>query len=87
MPRGRPASGSLRRAIRAAQAPAGGEERDGFDQVGLARAVGAGDGHGPPVKVQRRAAVRPEMREGKVRDGKAHGRRVSARVGWWLVGW
>ncbi len=52
----------------AAQAAAGGEERDGLDQVGLAGAVRAEDRDRTAVEVQPRAAMRAEMGEGEPGD-------------------
>ena len=48
---------------RAPQALAGGQQRHGFEQVGLARAVGAGEHDGRGADAQRQAGVVAEVGE------------------------
>ena len=54
----------------AAQAAAGGEERDGLDQVGLAGAVRAEDRHRAGVEREAGAAVGAEVGEAEAGDGE-----------------
>lgn len=55
----------------AAQAAAGGEQRDGFQQVGLARAIGAGEGHKARRYVQPQAGIIAEIGERQAGEGEA----------------
>ena len=58
---------------RAAQPLAGREQRDGFQQVGLAGAVGAGEHHGPGTDAQRQARIVAEVGELQALDPDALG--------------
>ena len=55
----------------AAQAPARGEQRDGFEQIGLARAIGAGERHEARRNVQPEAGIIAEIGESQAGESKA----------------
>jgi len=65
----RPPRHVLRR--RAPQAPPRRQERHRLDQVGLARAIGPKDRHGPRIEREPRRFMRAEMREGQFRQVEA----------------
>ena len=53
----------------AAQPAAGREQRDGLEQIGLARAVGPDQHQVPPIEIERRRGVVAEVREAQAGDG------------------
>ncbi len=55
----------------AAQAPPGGEQRDGFEQIGLARAIGAGQRDEARRYVQPEAGIIAEIGQGQAGESKA----------------
>ena len=61
-----------------AQATTGGEEADGLQKIGLARPVGPDKKNGPTRQGQLRAGVGPEVGQGQMGDGRAHGRLLAA---------
>ena len=70
---------------RAAQAAARRQQRDGLQQIGLARTIGARQGNGRPVNIQPQAGIVAEVGEREAferqRAGMGHGRPAYTRMG------